>query len=76
MPPTEFQTLRDFRIIEKVGQGGMGAVYKAVHQRMQRTVALKVLPSGMIGDQSASGSIQSRNVRIGATQSSEYRAGL
>ncbi len=48
-----FQTLRDFRIVEKVGQGGMGAVYKAVHQRMQRTVALKVLPSGMIGDQSA-----------------------
>ena len=25
--PAEFQTLRDFRIIEKVGQGGMGAVY-------------------------------------------------
>ena len=49
----DFQTLRDFRIVEKVGQGGMGAVYKAVHQRMQRTVALKVLPSGMIGDQSA-----------------------
>ena len=51
--PAEFQTLRDFRIIEKVGQGGMGAVYKAVHQRMQRTVALKILPSAMIGDQSA-----------------------
>jgi len=51
--PAEFQTLRDFRIIEKVGQGGMGAVYKAVHQRMQRTVALKVLPTAMIGDQSA-----------------------
>jgi serine/threonine protein kinase len=51
--PPEFQTLRDFRIVEKVGQGGMGAVYKAVHQRMQRTVALKVLPSGLIGDQSA-----------------------
>lgn len=50
---SDFQTLRDFRIVEKVGQGGMGTVYKAVHQRMQRTVALKVLPSGMIGDQSA-----------------------
>jgi serine/threonine protein kinase len=51
--PPEFRTLRDFRIVEKVGQGGMGAVYKAVHQRMQRTVALKVLPSAMIGDRSA-----------------------
>lgn len=49
----EVQTVRDFRILEKVGQGGMGAVYKAVHQRMQRTVALKVLPSGLISDQSA-----------------------
>ena len=51
--PVEFQTLRDFRIIGKVGGGGMGDVYKAVHQRMQRTVALKLLPSAMIGNQSA-----------------------
>lgn len=32
-----------YRIIEKLGQGGMGAVYRAEHELMRRTIALKVL---------------------------------
>ncbi|MCA9208667.1 MAG: hypothetical protein KDA55_09945, partial [Planctomycetales bacterium] len=35
--------LGDYELIAKLGSGGMGAVYKAMHRRMQRVVALKVL---------------------------------
>jgi serine/threonine protein kinase/Leucine-rich repeat (LRR) protein len=39
--------LGNYIILDKVGQGGMGAVFKARHRRMNRLVALKVLPSSL-----------------------------
>jgi len=37
-------TLKDYQVIDSIGQGGMGQVFKAEHTMMGRVVAIKVLP--------------------------------
>ncbi len=42
--------LGEYELLEKLGEGGMGAVYKARHRRLDKIVAVKVLPPDRMAD--------------------------
>ncbi len=63
---TSLGQLGEYRLLEKLGEGGMGAVYRALHTKLGRQVALKVLPKGCIEDERAIARFEREMMAVGA----------
>ena len=74
-PPMIGKTVGKYRIVERLGRGGMGTVYKAVDETLDREVAIKVLNADL-GDPDVAQAVPRRSGHARAAEPSRHRHAL
>ena len=69
------QTLSHYRLIEKIGEGGMGVVWKAIDTTLDREAAIKFLPEGFTADTDRLARLE-REAKLLATLNHPYIAAV
>jgi len=70
------RTISHYRIVEKIGGGGMGVVYKAEDPRLDRRVALKFLPEDLVHDHQARSSLRLASTNTTAGRTTGFAGGF
>ena len=65
-----------YEIIAPIGEGGMGQVFRARDTKLDRDVAIKVLPEAFAQDADRSGALQARSENARLAESSQHRGHL
>ena len=63
--PSSGQMLGHYRLVEQIGAGGMGVVFRAHDEQLQRDVAIKILPIGMFADDASRKQFRTEALAVG-----------
>ena len=63
--PRDGEVIGHYRLIEQIGAGGMGVVFRAHDEQLQRDVALKILPHGLFSDEASRRQFRKEALAVG-----------
>ncbi len=63
--PSDGHILGHYRLIEQIGAGGMGVVFRARDEQLQRDVAVKILPHGLFSDEASRKQFRKEALAVG-----------